>query len=1533
MSVLSKPAFQVAFRVMLGGLLLWGGVLGVEWLIPRIIDLTAIKTEIEQTASQEFFEKQMTDKGWQLKIGDLQVKLGWEGALAQFSEIYVLDSKVKQVVSVPTLTATLRYWPMIVGGTPELGKVELSQLSVNLSKNPHLKDFQPNRTLVSSEKETKNPLTASPSRASEKKSETSAKKTKPPIRLSDTTFIIREHHLTLGSWLDQKSAWRVIGKGLELQHLESKTPLWLRLNSGFSFQESQNTNTQPQKLGELTLEVEIPQTTLLLTEKALMDLTALHRLKLHLKNLSLPAWQALLVQYNLPFRGEGMIDSFKFDYRQNKPQASYGVLIEHFRLGIQALEPSHLMVGDYTFDFEPGMLRANTRLVERQQLDNTLIHIESEPYRFDLAGNIKLPASLSMEILEKEDEAKPFWGNSQLDLTLNTTMLPISLLRVLPDDSPLGQLFAQSNGLIKFDTHLTGPLSVPAIQGAIQLEDLAFTHQKLDRVTWELIDGGIEHLYGLIQFEEQRVRLNHLRGELNGTPFQINGQYHRKDKTLSKVRLKSSQLDLNDLRLTLLHFGSIFQLPLPLEKIKQMELEGHLNMDIKADGLLAEPEIKGQARFQSVGVHPIRYPAQEIVHQLNSLLHFEGKTLSFTESSGFFQGQRFQWFGTYQLKKQAFDLVLQGRSLQLAELVKGIKILSNTLKTDWPMTLTERINLSGTMDSRLHLAGTVDVPNLTGRIQLNQINAVDSASPAKISDLRGILSIQPTGVQLKEIQGQLGPIDFQVDGHLKGKTLQSLETYKFHLLSPNIDLKKVGLLLQKFPDLKQAQAFDSLMGQVNVDLTAQGNLKSIESTNQMSGTVDVKGLSIRPENLGVHVTLDPVRLYFDETGQLTFPKTTGMLGQLAFDVMGKASQKFKTYTFSVDTGNVALSLLNSQRAYFEKMLGLNYRPLDKTDGTFRLLADITPGRFLGDLSFKNAGLSWTDLPEISQLNGHMKLQLDEKGHPSLRSEALTFDVGRLRVENHLDAKLEQLPAKAARNRLPFKADANLDMKIWPKHDLAREPLAHIQANLHEQGHQLMLEDTAITLHQVGKILMEGLIEHPLTPEKRGFSMKVYTPESLTLQSLGEWFEEPFNANGQLNLDLGFSGHNQDDMLLVGAIELDRIHLPPLRISELSGDIQLTGMDGTINLHTIKLPGVSVSMKGFIEDTMMYPLPLSKVAITGDLFVVPAWEQYVKDIGEGLIRKHFVIPLFGPIKPEDPVVPIEFRDATLFLSEVIYDNIIFNQVQGTMNLNGSGFFELIDTQVDTAGGRVKLDLSMNPKNNNFTSATIDVVSVKANALARALLNAPNQIFGDLSGHIVFATEGVEDENLMNNANGTMQFAITDGRLPAIAKIETLLAGANVIRGGLLGLNLNNIFRALSPFNTNYFAELSGNLKIAEGVAHTDDMLSDGENLDLLIEGRIRLLDSDADLTVHGSMNQDMTGVLGKLGKLSLRSLVRFVPGIGFIPGSESGGLASFIPGVGYVPGLGGRAKKLNRFQVKIEGPLDDPKSVQSFDWVP
>jgi hypothetical protein len=420
-----------------------------------------------------------------------------------------------------------------------------------------------------------------------------------------------------------------------------------------------------------------------------------------------------------------------------------------------------------------------------------------------------------------------------------------------------------------------------------------------------------------------------------------------------------------------------------------------------------------------------------------------------------------------------------------------------------------------------------------------------------------------------------------------------------------------------------------------------------------------------------------------------------------------------------------------------------------------------------------------------------------------------------------------------------------------------------------------------------------------------------------------------------------TNHQADDTLpplpLQGWLTLKDVALPNLDLDAL--DAQATWDTTGLTLDIPKLQSLvnDLSLKLVCQHPSASPLLFDQGTLSGkSLYIDGLQTTLAKWTKQGLAPLLNSRPASRRWLAADTVaLPFELQGIPVTLKEAIIDNIVTDNVNATLNLYPNGYIELNDMSFETAKGQAKGRLFLHPSRDNLISLTLDSNHLEANALAKVLLDAPNEIFGELSGRIQFTTSGGTQEELVQNASGLASFSIEEGRLPSVAKIETLLTAANVVRGGLLGLNLGNLVRSLKAFDTNYFALLYGDFQIADGVLYTRNLVSDGENLDLLIKGGIRLDNGIGNLTVVGNMSQNVKGALGKVGQLSLRNLVRHIPLLGYLPKQsleQRRGLVDYLPGVGFVPGVGGVPSNINTFSVKIEGPPDDPASVKDLKWL-
>jgi AsmA-like C-terminal region len=494
--------------------------------------------------------------------------------------------------------------------------------------------------------------------------------------------------------------------------------------------------------------------------------------------------------------------------------------------------------------------------------------------------------------------------------------------------------------------------------------------------------------------------------------------------------------------------------------------------------------------------------------------------------------------------------------------------------------------------------------------------------------------------------------------------------------------------------------------------------------------------------------------------------------------------------------------------------------------------------------------------------------------------------------------------------------------------------AYLDIGLLWKKGDLFLDKGILHLFNAGNVLASGTGQNVLHPDQSTLQAHIWTPTPLALKELADatgdigLFRE---AKGELHTDLQWGSQPGMYPALTGWLTTDNVKLPEVELGKLTSRIDFSGQGAVAQVDALEIPGIKTKAHTRTENIFESPVTLEDVDIQASLLDVAGISDYNNRIIKPVIIDRLVHNYLRPWQLGDPYIPIQFRNGSLRGDELIYQNILLNNLQSQLSVYANGFFEMSNTRLEAAGGTASGYLSMSPNDNSFTTLELNVANVKANALTKALLNVTNQIFGELSGTVRFTTFGATDMDMQRNANGTVSMRVENGRLPAIAKVETLLTTANLVRGGVLGFNLNNLLRTLTIYDTNYFAELSGDLLINNQVLYTRNLISDGVNLDLLMRGNLRMDSGDADMVINGRMSQNVAGRLGFLGQLSLGKLLRLVPALGTM-GKKQAGLFGYLPGIGYVPGFGGPASATNRFQVRLKGAPDSPSAIRDFHWV-
>lgn len=515
--------------------------------------------------------------------------------------------------------------------------------------------------------------------------------------------------------------------------------------------------------------------------------------------------------------------------------------------------------------------------------------------------------------------------------------------------------------------------------------------------------------------------------------------------------------------------------------------------------------------------------------------------------------------------------------------------------------------------------------------------------------------------------------------------------------------------------------------------------------------------------------------------------------------------------------------------------------------------------------------------------------------------------------------------------------------------------AYLSAMFHWINDRLDIEQMRFGMGPDSGLLVQGQITDLFDPLKIALVMQLHTQPVLKLVQLTSDIQEatrplivatrPFSAGSEAaivpaeavgqptELVEGLSGEVAADVIwrlaptensLNGYVKLDHVRSEKLHIQDLNGTLTMSGNQGELSLSHLKLPGVDTELKATIMDWPLFPLTLTNVDVHAQQFQTTDFTQWMDQTIFGKVRKNIWTPYFIERLGEQAPLFFEVHDGNVTVKELIVDNMVLENFTSSVQLFANGYLEFPDFKASSVGGHVSGSFAMNPRDDNFMTVQLNIDKMKANALAETLLGISNQVFGDVSGSINYTTEGQSRDEMFNNVTGSANIKIEKGRLPQLVKIENMLVAANGISGGLVGLNVNSLFGLLAPLQSNRFTEFAGTFKIAQGVAYTDDLVSQGEALSMAISGSSRLSDGFSSMHIDGTVNDKASSMLGRLGGVSFSRL------LGVLPPLRR--LISWIPGLGYLPGFGKQGNTGNiGFEVELQGLMTDPSSMKSFRW--
>lgn len=1517
------------------GLLLLGIRWGLEKILPYFLDYPALQAKIQSQIQKS--------TGIQLKTETLAIKPTLtQGIQVVLATNVVRDPKDLALAEIGKIEVHIRYWPLLTSGVQDVSKLHFDHMTAYLEADSYFFQIKP-------------PPPA-----------------KGEVQFHDTEILLTDYALVANRSIDPKNRFRLAGKRFSVKHIESDQPLDISAR-GTLFLGGAGTQEWP--LSDFQMRAKVAREFLI--EKK-VNPAFLNDFSLNLANVNLDILARTLQAHRLnrpgeaAWVGEGALKKLNVTYRNAPPRLPLlKVLAVAGKKGRFGLGSNVIPLASGILSFQTsleGILEGRFR--ERLNFKYLILALDSDVFHGRLSGNVEMRQPLQ---------------RSRVDLHLETETFSVSLLHELPESLVLGQLIRQSTGQIRLDAKVRGLVSAPNLTGSLWMKDFGVSLARL----WPDGRQSLSQLKGVngqIRLEADRLELNKLRGQLDGSSFAVNLSYD-KVKAWVKGNLQVSSLDLARLTTFVRELADAAGRPIasPVASIiNRFGLRGMVSVNARFDGPLKNPAIHGRFDVSKGELYAVSALEKPILNRVTGSVLMEGNRVRLPRMVLGLHEDMITLAGTYQIPQKLVSATLNGEKLHLDRIQASLMQVSEILGK--PLTGLRDVAVSGQSSLHLVFSGPITRPVYTGTLNLAGVQVSYKSRALSATQLNGKILLTPSQILLETLQGRLDSTRFTV----KGFIAKTFDQYRLQVVSNDVDIQRFYReVASRFPELSGlAEELRGISGSADLMLTVVPGPKA----PAVFGDITVNRFKYARADLPFPLEVGHLVLRLKETGEIWVDKANGHFGKLAFSLEGAIRNG--AYDVRLATERVSLSFLRDQQGVIKRLTHLDFPDLWNTSGEVRLAVRLASDHAEGTITFYDAGASWEggDFP-LYHLNGTLTFS----DGPSLHSDRLTFKYGnspfvtqldyrkggQVRLDasgsfsplvinhyliprsfpqsiqayvpfqlqtsgslrtlgnggsgNNLAIETELMIPKnlTVRNQQNPEVEERVSFKPAEESATANEPyLATLSSRLALVGDRLEVKGTELNLFNSGKMLMTGYLDNLFSREDWVYSFRVLTDPEVDLSKLdtslqGEFFQ---GATGTVAADFNVHKAAESEGTAQGFLKINNLSVPQLDLLNLTASVDFEDIRARMQVDSFRIPGADLQIRAMSENIFEYPIKLENVSIQGRQFVVTQFSDFLSSIVIPKVQNRLLENIYAPPRAWEPWFPVEFRNAPLALDEVVYQNIILENFNAQLSLFGNGYTEMNQVHFRSAGGNVTGHLSMNPRDNNFLSLVLEPEGVKANALARALLNAPNTIFGDLSGMIQVTTRGMTQEDMIRNTNGTASFYIKNGRLPAIARLETLLTAVNILRGGVVGLNLNNIIRSLKPFETNYFSELSGDFQIAGGTAYTNNLLSDGENLDLLIGGSIHMLDATANLKVIGSMSQDVSGALGVLGKLSIGRLVSFIPGVGYIPGRPRGGLLKYLPGIGYIPGFGGPAEERNRFQVFIRGPLDDPGSVKDFEWL-
>jgi len=1017
-------------------------------------------------------------------------------------------------------------------------------------------------------------------------------------------------------------------------------------------------------------------------------------------------------------------------------------------------------------------------------------------------------------------------------------------------------------------------------------------------------------------------------------------------KSTNAVDLKLAQKIVNPLH-EILNFNIG---PVPI-----MDLSGKGNIDILVKGNRKSPRIWGVFKINN-GTASLNDISNIKATDLDVNLNFIDQNVAINKNKGFINGKDFSINGICNLLgKFDIDLVMINQSSKfLYESIKKSKFNSSLEKN-----LANITNISGETDLNIKLFGNIrDFKNILinknifakGEVILKNNNLV--VQNIEINDTNGNIIFETLNSNFdSKIDALIGNLPLNVKARNRFDNLDL--DLNFPKLNPNflisdLETRKKEYLpyisvIGKYSGKNSVIEYDKL----NIKAKVLGSTPTSKIKYRSGGVIsignnrlsvnNVKGFLNSDENIfDINLLINDIFTQKpDANGSLKIktPDISLFNEILASDIFPDSVKNYiKDYELKKGALDLSVKLNNSKMSAYTDLAGISFvylpfdMPIEIINGSIAVknnmmklnkinfLADNMPILIDGDIkdifAKRNLNIYLSSKPQQEFIDKYInknqiypiKIKGDLVYWLKLKGSKDNYD---LKAEIDISKNSSFYHYGATIGDIENAIEVLIDSKILEENTYKIKELSYNKIIDSQSGRQTRLN----MLKAFGgvKVLKDDLIFNDL-------HIKTNHPTDARIFNI--IFRKPNIKQGQFKSDLKLNGKLSDAKIL-GVFHIFETNIPFLDTT--LKNIELVFKDKFIEFDSKgEVIGNDVVFNGILKNKLTAPYKIEQANL------------YTKDLDLNAIINKLKIVDVDSISSFDSLESFDLKSIIANDFKLKADNIKLRNIHATnfealTSISEKKVFTVDDFKFNiaqgTLGGKYSYDLSTNDMSLNLNADSID-----ANDITWALFDLNNQIYGDLTGDINLSCNGADFNHCMQTLNGNTLFNVKDGKMPKLGSLEYLLKAGNIVKSGFTGLSINSIIDLIAPSKTGEFSDISGSIRIKDGIARNIEITTRGENLSLFIGGTYNFATSIADMEVFGLLSRKISNMLGPIGNVSMNTIFNVIPGIDLSKDSL------IIERINKIPGIELSNKAFRKFIAEIKGNINGEDYVTSFKWI-